>query len=170
MAETKKKKTSHANRGLKFEEKIQNKCDKLKEQGIMLISKVPTEFKMIRNGGRVVSAFPVSDSRFVDFCGCTNTGKAIGIEAKETSEDKRFPLQNIKLTQLEFFRIWNELNGLGYYLIHWKQYKEVYFIKSTDMQEVINNINRKSIPYNMFKEDDRFILLDYDELNFEDYI
>ena len=50
---TTKKKTSHANRGVNFEKKIQNKCDELKEQEIMLISKaaVVQHISAVHSGG-----------------------------------------------------------------------------------------------------------------------
>ena len=164
-------KDGHRNRGLSFEKRIQNKCDKLKEDGIALISKVPTEFRMIRGaGGRVVSAYPVGDSRFVDFIGTNNRGESISIEAKETKNKTSFPFSNIKDTQFDFFELWNQLGGKGFYIIHFKEHKEVYFIKSEDLKQIKDNIGRKSIPYDMFVKDNRFIKLNYDELDFEKYI
>ena len=167
--ESKKKTTSHANRGLKFEALFQVKCDELKEKGIALINKVPTEFKVIRNGARIVSAFPVEESKFVDFIGIHN-GVAVAIELKETKEAKRFPFQNIKQTQIDFLNKWWELGGKGYYLIRFETNKKVFLIDSNKMHECMENIGRKSISYNDCISLDEFIEIDYKELNFTDFI
>ena len=37
-------KSSYQNRGLKFEERIQHKCDELRKNKVALLSKVPTEW------------------------------------------------------------------------------------------------------------------------------
>ncbi|MEG2289583.1 MAG: Holliday junction resolvase RecU [Clostridium sp.] len=162
-------KSSTANRGLKFENEIQKKCDRLKDEGIALISKVPTEFKMIRRGAIITSAFPVSSSRFVDYVGIMN-GSAIGIEAKETREEKRFPFANIKSTQIDFLNDWIKQGGKGYYIIRFEAHKRVFLIEASVMHDCIMNIGRKSAPFSWFEETKEVIELDYDKLNFEDYI
>lgn len=163
-------KSSTANRGLKFEERVQKKCDELKEKRIALISKVPTEFKMIRGaGGKVVSAYPVSESRFVDFIGILNT-YPIAIECKETKNTTSFPFSNIKESQIEFLELWEGLSGVGYYLLHFTELKEVWLIPSGLMHDWISNIGRKSVPHQTIVDEEFTILLDYDKLNFEDYI
>lgn len=163
--------TSHKNRGLAFENAIQNKCNKLKDEGVALISKVPTEFKMIRGaGGRVVSAFPVAESCFVDFCGIIGNGIPIAIEAKETKNKTSFPFSNIKEHQIEFLKRWEELGGKGYYIIRFSENEKVFLVKAEDMHDCIESIGRKSVPYKYCLESGKFIELDYEMLNFEDYI
>ncbi|MGL5330363.1 MAG: Holliday junction resolvase RecU [Peptostreptococcaceae bacterium] len=170
MAETKKK-TSHKNRGLKFEQLIEKKCEDLKQKKLALIHKVPTEFKMIRGaGGRVVSAFPVSESKFVDFVGIWNNGKSIAIEAKETKNKTSFPFDNIKQSQIEFLELWDELKGIGYYIIRFEELKRVFLIPSNVMNNCIKNIGRKSAPLSWFEETKEVIELDYKELDIENYI
>lgn len=168
--ETKKKSTSHKNRGIKFETIIETKCEELQKTGIALIHKVPTEFKMIRGAmGKIVSAFPVSESKFVDFVGIFNQ-KAIGLEAKETQNKTSFPFTNIKQSQIEFLNSWIDLGGLGYYIIRFETNKKVFLIEAKLMHDCIENIGRQSAPYNWFLETEGVIELDYDKLNFEDYI
>lgn len=160
-------KTSHANRGLKFESLIEKKCNELQEKGIALIHKVPTEFKIIRNGARIVSAFPVKESAFVDFLGIIN-GKGIGIEAKETKNKTSFPFSNIKESQIKFLNQWIELGGIGYYIVRFVEHKKVFLVEAKTMNSCIENIGRKSAPYDWFLENG--IELDYKKLNFEDFI
>lgn len=154
---------------MKFEALIENKCEELQKRKIALIHKVPTEFKLIRNGARIVSGFPVSESRFVDFVGIANN-KGIAIEAKETKNKTSFPFDNIKDTQIEFLRLWAELGGLGYYIIRFTTNEKVFFIPSDILHNCIENIGRKSAPYDWFLETEGVIELDYEKVNFEDYI
>ena len=165
----KKKSTSHVNRGLKFESLIQDKCDELKKNGIALINKVPTEIKMIRNGARIVNAFAVEQSKFVDFCGIYK-GKGMAIEAKETKNKTSFPFSNIKDTQIEFLKLWVKLGGLGYYIIRFETNKKVFLIKSDNLHKCIDTIERKSVPYDYCLESEDFIEIDYNKLDFENYI
>ena len=167
--EIKKKSTSHVNRGMKFEKLIQNKCDELKEQGVALINKVPTEIKMIRNGARIVNAFAVEQSKFVDFCGILKE-KPFALEAKETKNKTSFPFSNIKDTQIEFFKQWTELGGLGYYIIRFEENKKVFLVASNNLHNCINTIDRKSVPYDYCIESEDFIEIDYKKLDFENYI
>lgn len=163
------KSKSHKNRGLKFEALIQEKCDELKEQGIALISKVPTEWKVIRNGFKIISAFPVAESKFVDFVGIHN-GLAVAIEAKETKEENRFPFSNIKDSQIEFLKRWGELGGKGYYLIRFSTHNKVFLVDSTTMHDCIENVGRKSAPYGWFEETDSVVEIDANTLNFIEFI
>ena len=167
--EVKKKSTSHVNRGMKFEKLIQNKCDKLRAEGIALISKVPTDWVVTRIGGKIVSGFPRAESCFVDFIGIYK-GKAIALECKETKNKTSFPFSNIKDTQIEFLDKWTELGGLGYYIIRFEENKKVFLVSSENMHKCINTIDRKSVPYGDCVESEDFIEIDYNELDFENYI
>lgn len=166
-------KSSTANRGLSFEKRVQEKCDKLKQEGKALISKVPTEWTVLRKfiGGKsqIYNAFPKQESKFVDFVGVMD-GRAIAIECKETNETTRFPFSNIKDSQIEFIDLWNKLGGSGYYLIKFTKLKEIYLIPGEIMNDCIRNIGRKSAPHDWFKETEGVVLLNYRKLNFEEYI
>lgn len=166
---------STANRGMSFEKLIEDKCEDLQKKKLALIHKVPTEWKVIRNynpitkQNKIHSAFPVSESRFVDFVGVCNS-KPIAIEAKETNEETRFPFDNIKDSQISFMNLWCELGGKGYYIIHFKKHKKIFWVSSKDMHDCINNIGRKSAPYKYFLGTKEVVELNYNKINFEDYI
>lgn len=165
---------SHKNRGMDFEKMFSDKCRTLRRDDAsrVLISKVPTEMKLVRGvGGRIVKAFAVAkeDTDFVDFCGVYN-GKPICFELKSTENKTSFPFGNIKNSQIEFFNKWVECGGIGYYLIRFAVHSKVFMINAMDMHDIINNIDRKSVKYDYCLEDERFIELNYDNLNFEDYI
>lgn len=165
---------SHKNRGMDFEKMFSDKCKALRERTDVniLVNKVPTEMKLIRGaGGRIVNAFAVSKEQtdFVDFCG-VYCGKAICFELKSTENKTSFPFSNIKESQIKFLDRWVECGGIGFYLIRFAYHNKVFMISAKDMHNVINNIGRKSVKYEYCLEDVRFIELDYDRLNFEDYI
>lgn len=165
---------SHKNRGMDFEKMFSEKCRSLREDetSMVLIGKVPTEMKLVRGaGGRIIKAFAVAkdDTDFVDYCG-VYYGKAICFELKSTDNKTSFPFGNIKKSQIDFLETWVKYGGIGYYLIRFATHKKVFMIAASDMHSIINNIGRKSVKYEYCLEDDRFIELDYDNLNFEDYI
>lgn len=168
-------KTSTANRGLDFESLIENKCEELQKREVAIIHKVPTEWKVLRKYNprlkrtEIFNAFPVAESKFVDFIGAIHN-KPIAIEAKETKEEKRFDFKNIKDTQVDFLKLWSKLGNQGYYIVRFTEHKEVYLIKSEIMHDWIDNLGRKSVPYETLKNTKDVMQLDYKELNFEDYI
>lgn len=145
------KSKSHQNRGLKFESRVENKCQEYQDKNIALIHKVPTEFKILRNGARITSAFPVKESKFIDFVGVYK-GKAIAIECKETKNKTSFPLSNIHEYQLEFIKQWNQLGGNAYLLINFDTHKRVFLIEGNEFLEYIGSIEAKSIKYDWFLE------------------
>lgn len=168
-------KSSNANRGLKFEEEIQKRCDMLKEQGIALISKVPTDWIVLRRynpnkrRSEIFNAFPVCESKFVDFVGIYK-GKAIGIEAKETINKTSFPFSNIKDTQIQFLKSWSNLGGLGYYLIKFKTNEKVFLVPSETLHNYMDSVERKSAPYSWFIDNADVKEVDYQKVDFEKYI
>ena len=163
-------KQSTANRGLDWESKISKKLEQYRQDGLAVIHKVPTEFKLIRkynpklHKSMVVNAFPVSESKFVDYVGVFSS-QPIAIEAKQTNNKTSFPFSNIKDTQYKFFEDWINCGGLGYYLIHFKENQLIYWIHADKIQEARDTLDRKSIPLSWFQDKNNAIQLD-DKLNF----
>ena len=165
--ENKKKNTSNKI-GEKFEQRIQCVCDDLRTQKIAILSKVPTEWKVMRGvGGKISCAFPVSESKFVDYIGVYR-GRSISIEAKTCANKTSFPLNNIKDTQYQYFIDYDNMGGFGYYIIEMREHKEIFLLKSMQIEEFRKSNERKSIPYKWLK--DNGILLDYKTINFIEYI
>lgn len=143
---------SHANRGMILE----NDIERALNNGKCIVHKIPTEIKMTRGaGGRVVSAFPVAQSKFVDFIGIINNGelKAIAIEAKETKEKTRLDIKNIKEYQRDFLNLWETLGGNGYYVVRFTAHNESYLVPSRLLNDEIDRMlenNTKSVKYGWF--------------------
>lgn len=160
------KSKSHQNRGLKFEARVEKKCQEYHDKELALIHKVPTEFKIIRNGATIVKAFPVAKSNFVDFLGICN-GNPISIECKETKNKTSFPLSNISDYQLKFIDQWIELGGKAFLLLNFEIHKKVFLVEGRKLLDYIDGLDAKSIKYEWFLENT--IHLDED-LEFLEYI
>ena len=153
--------------GSKFEDKVKKVCEELKRKKIALIYKVGTEWKIIRGKyGKIVNAFPMG-TNFVDFVGVYK-GRSISIETKTTENKTSFSLSNIQEEQYEYFKDYEIFGGLGYYIIEFRELKEVYLVESMKVEEFRINATSKSIPIAWFREN--AIQLDFDKLNFIDYI
>lgn len=133
-----------------------------------MLHKVPTEWVVLRGAfGKISTAYPKSESKFVDFVGIYKEG-ALAIETKETKELNRFPFANIKDTQWDFFDDWCSLGGKGYYLIRFTTNKKVFLVEAINFKECRDTIGRKSATYQWFL--DNAIEIDYNKLNFIEYI
>lgn len=154
---------------------IEDKCNKLQKNGLAIIHKVPTDWKVLRKFNpklkrtEIYSAFPIGESKFVDFIGIMN-GNAIAIEAKETTNKTSFPFSNIKPYQIKFLNEWENQKGKGYYILRFVEYKEIYLIPCKVMHDWMDNLGRKSVRYDTVKDTKEVVLLDYKNINFEDYI
>lgn len=156
--------TTYANRGMEFEDLINYTNEQYEHKGVASIKKVSTPWKVIRNGKRIVNAFPEGPST-VDFMGDWQ-GRSICFEAKSTKSTSSIPFSNFEEHQIEFIRRWK---GIGFALIHFESYKETYLISKKDLLEKWDRQykgGRKSIPYEWFKQNAKSVkqgmfLLDY---------
>gem|GEM_PF-1225657 len=151
IKKTKRKSTSHANRGMKFEEKIIKQCGEYERVGKAYIYKLPTEFKIVRGaGGKIVSAFPVSKSK-LDFYGTLPDGMALHIEAKSASGTS-LPFSNISDHQIDYMRYLSLITPYVFLLVEMKKYNEVYLINSKEALHYIDHADRKSFPYDWLQK------------------
>ena len=147
MVKEKDKRKNSNKIGQKFEDRLQKVFDELREEGICIINKVPTSFKMIRGaGGRVVSCFPEKQSEFLDFQGLIKGGCSICIEAKSCANKTSFPISNFKDYQLPLLKEYMDYGSLGYTVIEMRELKRVFLFQGYKFIEYINESQRKSIP------------------------
>ncbi|CAM4018597.1 Holliday junction resolvase RecU [Geobacillus stearothermophilus] len=144
---------SVANRGMAFEHLIEytNRCYRIK--GIAHIEKVPTPWKVIRRGNRIISAFPEKKG-MVDFIGIAH-GRMIAFDAKSTRERTRFPLDNIEDHQMAFLKSWRDQGAITFFLVEFVNQHEVYLLRFSDAEKWWGQSKqggRKSIPYEWFAE------------------
>ncbi|ARE87094.1 Holliday junction resolvase RecU [Clostridium formicaceticum] len=92
-----------ANKGMFFEREVIMANHQYKERGIALIQKISTPWKVLREGKKIISAFPEGKST-LDFRGTVSGGISISFDCKETTEEKGLPLQNIEAHQIEYMK------------------------------------------------------------------
>ena len=157
MLENSSKRSSLANRGMKFEEQIQKQCDKYKKEGLAYIDKLPTSWKVIRKGRFISRAFPEAKSK-LDFYGTLKNGESIYIEAK-SSQSTSIPLANFKEHQFVYLDELSKYTDHVYVLVEMKKYEKVFLVKGKKILEFKNTETRKSIPYKWFTEEENATLL-----------
>lgn len=165
---SRRKHVSQANRGRALEELIMAANAQYLSKGIAVVQKVPTPWQVIRQGPRIVSAFPERKST-VDFVGIT-CGRAIAFDAKSTLTKTRFPLDNIEPHQFEFLRSWDRHGGIAFVLMEFAAREEFYvaaFGQLREWWEERERGGRKSVPYDVVREEcrrvtaGRGVVLDY---------
>ena len=82
---------------------------------IAKINKIPTPVIIIEREGRKIKGL-LSRKSTVDFIGTIKIGQFVGIECKQTEQD-RFTLSNIKPHQYDYLKTIHELNGISFVLI-----------------------------------------------------
>ena len=79
-------------------------------------------------------------------------GKYIDFEAKETKSKTSFPLSNIHQHQIEHLKRITRHGGIGFVIVRFVSLNETYILFEKDLVDYIENNDRKSIPYEYFKE------------------
>ena len=92
-----------ANKGRGLEELISLQNAVYAARGIANIQKISTPWKVIRQGNRIVSAFPEGKST-LDFRGTVRGGIPVSFDAKESQDERGLPLKHIQPHQVEYIR------------------------------------------------------------------
>ena len=108
----------HANRGKAFEESIIMVNEIYKARGKAIITKVPTEWIPIRQGGKIVSA-KVENKSIVDFLG-SYKGQSIAFDAKECLSSDRIRWAELKEHQQEFLDRHYKTGGISFVFVSFK--------------------------------------------------
>ena len=147
---------SHKNRGMTLENEINLTNEYYCEIDKAYIYKKPTPIKIVkvdypsRNKAVIKEAFFTVPST-TDYNGIYN-GKYIDFEAKETQNKTSFSLSNIHEHQIKHLTNVNNHGGIAFLIVRFTTINETYLLTAEKLSQFINNINRKSIPLNYFKE------------------
>lgn len=142
---------SYANQGLTFDNMIELSNKMYATKGWATIQKVQTPWSVVRNGKKIISAFPEEKSS-VDYIGVFN-GRAIAFDAKSTVERTRFPLSNIEDNEFYFLTNWRNNGGISFILVEFTKLQETYLVLMDDFEIWWNEAKgggRKNIPYEWF--------------------
>lgn len=157
---SKKRKNTSNKIGAAFEKKLTKMFDYYIENDLAYITKIPTEFTIIRgSGGRIVNCIAREKSKSLDYEGVLSTGKFISFEAKTYNADngdktpKPFPLDNIKEYQYSLCDTLLKYTNKVFFIIEcrFNDRSEVYMIHCSKIKEFKESNSRKSIPYETLK-------------------
>ena len=147
---------SHKNRGMTLENEINLSNEYYCEIDKAYIYKKPTPIKIVkvdypsRNKAVIKEAFFTVPST-TDYNGLYK-GKYIDFEAKETQNKTAFALSNIHEHQIKHLTNINNHNGIAFIIVRFTTINETYLLTAEKLNYFINNIDRKSIPLDYFKE------------------
>ena len=154
---------SAANRGMSLEEDINLSNEYYRDNEIALIHKRPTPINIVKvdysKGARITDAYFEKQST-TDYNGVYK-GKYIDFEAKNTKSKTAFPLSNISEHQIVHLKNVIKHGGIAFFIISFQMMDEVYLLDAKFVIEFYEHGKRKSIPYEVFKENGLLIKQDY---------
>jgi recombination protein U len=163
----KQKNLKKANLGMLLEEMINETNTYYLNNNIAVIHKKPIPIQIVkvnypsRCEAIITEAYYKTPST-TDYNGIYK-GKYIDFEAKETNVATSFSLNNIHAHQVEHLKQITSHGGIGFLIVYFKKHDEVYLLPY-DILECYwekRNTERKSIPYEVFKEKAYLIKINY---------
>ncbi len=145
---------SASNRGMDLESDINLSNEWYRDQDIAVITKRPTPINIVKvdysRGARITDAYFEKQST-TDYNGVYK-GRYIDFEAKNTKSKTSFPLSNIEKHQIEHLKMVLEQGGIAFFIIQFQVHQEVFLLDASYVIEFYEHGERKSIPYDVFKE------------------
>lgn len=142
-------------RGSLLEEMINMTNDKYREKKLALVQKIPTPIKPVEiDGNRHITLAYFEQKSTVDYIGAIQ-GIPVCFDAKEISQ-KSFALQNVHEHQIEFMKEFEDMGGISFLIIYFKEYGETYYLTFKELMffwERAQSGGRKSIKYEEFKKE-----------------
>ena len=140
--------TNYKNRGKALEQLIEMANKQYKAKGLAIITKIPVEKGFNKRQGYQF----YKEASTVDFVGISihKFGKMIAFDAKETKQ-KSLPFANIKQHQIEYLQNIKQHGGHAFFVVRFDFCDEIYTIDVDDVVTLMQRNERKSIPYDYFK-------------------
>lgn len=157
-ANFKKAKTNHSNRGMSFENIINETNEYYLMHDIAIIHKKPIPIQIVKvdypsRSGAVIKEAYYKVPSTTDYNGIYK-GKYIDFEAKETANKTSFPLSNIHLHQIKHLESTYKHGGISFLLIYFKSLDKIYLLESKYLVEYYlrSKEGRKSIKFSEIAE------------------
>ena len=156
-----------ANLGMLLEEMINETNTYYLNKGVAVIHKKPIPIQIVkvnypsRSEAIITEAYYKTPST-TDYNGIYK-GKYIDFEAKETNIATSFSLNNIHAHQVEHLKEITKHGGIGFLIVYFKKHDEVYLLPYEILESYWEkrHTERKSIPYETFKEKAYLIKINY---------
>lgn len=153
-----KAKTTHSNRGMSFENMINESNDYYLAHNVAIIHKKPIPIQIVKvdypsRSGAVIKEAYYKVPSTTDYNGIYK-GKYIDFEAKETKNKTSFPFSNIHPHQIEHLYQTYKHGGISFVLIFFKTLDEIYLLESQYLKEYYDRSlsGRKSITIDEIRE------------------
>ncbi len=153
-----RKTTNHSNRGMSFENVINESNEYYLIHDIAVIYKKPIPVQIVKVDYPSRSTAVIKEAYYkipstTDYNGIYK-GKYIDFEAKETANKTSFPLSNIHVHQIEHLEKVSKHGGISFLLIYFKVLSEIYLIEAKYIVDYYKRSKegRKSIKYEEIKE------------------
>lgn len=153
---------SHGNRGMNLETLINETNEYYLKKDIALIYKKPTPIGISKvkyeNEKKILEKGYFKEKSTLDYNGLYQ-GYYIEFEAKESLNNKAFPLANIKSHQTTHIRNVIKHHGISFLII--KINNTYYYLDGHDYLDFIDHFDRKSIPIDYLNDKGEIIKLGY---------
>ncbi|MCR5741273.1 MAG: Holliday junction resolvase RecU [Gammaproteobacteria bacterium] len=153
------KKISTSNRGMLFEDLLNESNAKYLDRDIAVIYKKPIPIQIVnvdypkRSEAKITEAFYKVPST-TDYNGVYR-GYYIDFDAKQCNSLTSFPLSNVHQHQILHLERIEKHGGIGFLLIYFNRLDEIYLLRSKDLSKFSSEAKaggRKSIPIESFRE------------------
>lgn len=149
-------KLSHSNRGMNLEKDLNETNLYYRDNNIAVIYKKPTPITINKVDYKSRINAVIKEAHFkipstTDYNGVYN-GLYLDFEAKETRKNY-FPLANIHSHQIEHLNKIKNCGGIGFIIVKFVLYNEVYLLQIEKLNKFIALNKRKSIPIEYFKNE-----------------
>lgn len=146
------KKISYSNRGMTFEEDLNETNQYYLTHGLAVIHKKPTPVQIVdvhypKRSAAVIKEAYFKQASTTDYNGVYK-GKYLDFEAKETQNSTSFPLKNFHEHQIEHMKNVLNHNGIAFVLLRFSKEDEIYLMRAADLITFWNRMlsgGRKSI-------------------------
>lgn len=150
-----KKDVIYGNRGMDLETEINLTNKYYKDTDKAYIYKKPVPIKVTdvdyKSKGKLIRKAYFESPSTTDYNGIYK-GRYIDFEAKETNSKTSFPLSNIHKHQIEHIRNIYRHNGICFIIVRFNKINETYLLMSKDFINYIDNVDKKSINIDYFRE------------------
>ncbi len=142
---------NYKNRGMSFEQEINESNEYYKENNIALIYKKPTPIRIVKCANNTITEAYFEYKSTTDYCGVYK-GKFIDFEAKSVSSKTSFPLSNIRKNQIEHAKNVIKNNGISFFFIEFYNLEKYFILFSFDLLDFVETHKKSSIPLSYFYE------------------
>lgn len=141
---------NYKNRGMNLEDDLNETNNYYLINDIAIIYKKPTPITIVKVDYKSREDAVIKEAYFktpstTDYNGIYK-GNYIDFEAKETLNDKYFPLRNIHKHQIEHLRKVVKHGGIAFLIIRFSKLNKTYLLEAKEFLNFIDNNTRASVP------------------------